>query len=58
MGQLTDILAQAQFSQSMVDSAQIATEADGLCASVVDFLVHALHYQKKSSLGIVFSVLA
>ena len=40
----------------MNESAEIATEADGLCAAVIDFLIHALHYQKKSSLGMLRSV--
>jgi hypothetical protein len=47
IGQLKDIISQVKFSNSMVQTPEINCEVQGLCAAIIDFLVHALHYQKK-----------
>lgn len=47
MGQLKDIISQVKSSNSMIQTPDIDSEAQGLCVAIIDFWVHALHYQKK-----------
>lgn len=51
IGQLQDILSQVKFSKSNIHTPEIDVEIEGLCAAIIDFLMHALCYQKKWSLG-------
>ncbi len=47
ISQLTEILSQVKFSKSNIATQEIDFEVQGLCAAIIDFLVHALQYQKK-----------
>ena len=47
MGQLKDIISQVKSSNSMIQTPEIDSEVQGLCAAIIDFWMHALHYQKK-----------
>jgi hypothetical protein len=51
IGQLKDIISQVKFSNSIMHSQEINTEVQGLCAAIIDFLVHALNYQKKPGIS-------
>ncbi|MCJ1389643.1 hypothetical protein MMC18_002500 [Xylographa bjoerkii] len=45
--QLKDIISQVKFSKSTIPTPEIESEVQGLCAAIIDFLLHALQYQKK-----------
>jgi hypothetical protein len=47
ISQVKDIISQAKFSNSIIQAPEINSEVQGLCATIIDFLVHALHYRKK-----------
>jgi len=51
IGQLEQILSQVKFSKSNINTMEMNSEIQGLCAAIIDFLVHALHYQKKWGIG-------
>jgi hypothetical protein len=40
-----------KFSNSIIQSPEISAEVQGLCAAIIDFLVHALNYQKKPGIS-------
>jgi hypothetical protein len=47
INQLKDIISQVKFSKNNIQTPEIDFEVQGLCAAIIDFLFHALHYQKK-----------
>lgn len=51
INQFQDILSQVKFSKSNIHTPEIDAEIQGLCAAIIDFLVHALNYQKKRGIG-------
>lgn len=51
IGEIEGILSQVQFSKKNIHIVEIDIEIQGLCAAIIDFLLHALHYQKKSGIG-------
>jgi hypothetical protein len=51
IGQLQDILSQVKFSKNNIHTAEIDVEIQGLFAAIIDFLMHALYYQKKSGIS-------
>jgi hypothetical protein len=51
IGQLEDILSQVKFSRNNIHTAEINVEIQGLCSGIIDFLTHALQYQKKWGIG-------
>jgi hypothetical protein len=51
IGQLQDILSQVKFSKNNIHTPEMDIEIEGLCAAIIDFLMHALSYQKKWSFG-------
>ncbi|KUJ16654.1 uncharacterized protein LY89DRAFT_734748 [Mollisia scopiformis] len=53
--QLKDIISQVEFSKSNIRTAEIDAEVQGLCGAIIDFLVHALQYQKKWGIAKVLS---
>lgn len=50
VNQLNDVLSQVKFTKTLIKTSEISTEIEGLCATIIDFLVHALKYQKKWSI--------
>jgi len=51
LSQITRMISQVKFSQNMIPSSEIDTEVEGICAAIIDFLLHALQYQKKWGIG-------
>lgn len=51
LSQITSVISQVKFSQNTIPSPEIDTEVEGICAAIIDFLLHALQYQKKWGIG-------